>query len=121
MAFLRLVLIGSVGAMLSFAESWSGFLVDSECYISEHKDTKAGTHPASIDNGKIVQLCSPKKDTKTLAFVTRDGIRHDLDPDGAQKARDLISKHPEMSRYSVNVSGDMNQNTITVANISLSK
>jgi hypothetical protein len=120
--FSRILFIGSLGAMLSLAGSWSGFLVDSDCYVDTHKDTKAGTAPATIDNNKIVRMCLPKADAKKIAIVTtRDSLRHDLDPEGEQKARELIAKHPGMSHYRVNVSGDIDQNTIKVATISLTK
>ena len=119
--FFRLASLISLTSMLSFAGSWSGVLVDADCYNSSPTNTKHGTHPATMSPSRHIKACPPTADTKSFAVVQQDGSTVNLDPDGNQKAHDLVAKEGKMSRYKVNVSGDMNQNMVKVDTISAAK
>jgi hypothetical protein len=107
--------------MLTFAGSWSGFLVDAECYSATQANTKGGTHPASIDNNRTLRVCAPKATTKSFAVMQEDGTSFELDSAGNQKARDFVAKQGNVPRYKVNVTGDMTQNTLQLSTISMAQ
>ncbi len=118
---LRLTFLASLTSMAGLAANWSGTLVDSDCYASQQRNMKQGTHPASVDNNRAIRACTATAKTKSFAVVQQDGTSLNLDADGNQKASDFVAKEGKMSRYKVNVMGDMNQNMIKVDSISIAK
>ena len=106
---------------LSFAESWSGLLVDSDCYQGALRNTSHGAHPGSIDTRKILDMCAPSAASKSFEVVRTDGMSLKLDSNGSEKARELIMKAGKMSRYRVNVTGAATQDTLNLDSISISK
>lgn len=118
---LRVLLLASLTSALSLGESWSGLLVDSRCYASSQNNMKAVSHPASTDIGRTLRVCAATAKTKAFAIAQHDGTSVNLDADGNQKAHELVMKEAKMSRYEVNVTGDMVQNTLKVAAISMAK
>jgi hypothetical protein len=111
----------SLTCLAAPAGSWSGFLVDAECLASHNGNTRPGTHPGTVDNNRLVRVCAPTSETKTFAVMEVGGSSFMLDSEGNQKAHGLVQKAGAASSYKVNVTGDMTENTVKVAKISLAK
>ena len=118
---MKLFLGLALTSMLGLAESWSGILVDADCYQTEHKDTRPGTHPGSIDNNRIIRMCAPKDSTSSFGIVQQDGTEFNLDSAGNQKAREMVSKQGTSGPYRVSVTGEKDEKTIKVSNITAAK
>ena len=118
--FLRLAFLVSLAPVASFAGSWSGVLVDSDCYARAQSNTKQGTHPGSMGD-QSVRRCAPTVKSTSFAVVQQDGTSLKLDSNGNQKAQELIHKEGNLSQYKVSVTGDTTRDTVTVATISISK
>ena len=119
--FFQLASLISFTSLLSVAGSWSGALVDAHCYATPSHNTRDATPPGSQDVGRHIEACAPTSRTKSFAIVQQDGTTVNLDAQGNQKAKDLVTKTGKMSRYDVNVTGDMDANTIKVDTISAAK
>ena len=114
---LRLTFLFSLGSVLSFAASWSGALVDSECYATAQRNVSPG-HPASHNTSRTIRTCSPNEKTKSFSVV-QHGEALSLDSNGNEKARELVLKGGKKSAYMVNVTGDLTQDTLKVDTISI--
>ena len=117
---LRLALLLSLVATLSFAASWSGALVDSKCFASAQQNVSHG-HPGSTDTKREIRSCSPSKKTDSFSIVEQVGTALSLDSSGNEKAHHLVLKAGKKSPFMVNVTGDMDQEVIKVATISIAK
>jgi len=113
----RLTFLFSMVSVLSFAASWSGVLVNSECYASIERNSSPG-HPASQNISKTIRTCSPNEKTKSFSLV-HHGEALSLDSDGNEKARELVLKQGKKSPYKVNVTGEMTQDKLKVDTISI--
>src|SRR5271165_4748085 len=100
--FALLLLLASVPG---FGASWSGALVDEDCYASLQGNTKHGTHPGSTDTNRPIRYCSPTEKTKSFSFVQPSGMTFNLDSKGTVKARELILKEGKRSPYRVHITG----------------
>jgi|SRR5580698_4353088 hypothetical protein len=99
---MQVVSLLCLSSALSFAETVSGFLVNSKCYAAEERNV----NPA---------------DTET--YVDRDGnleIRH-CRPRAKTKAAELVRQSGKKSRYDVAVVGGISKHTIQVESISLAR
>ena len=114
---LRLTSLVFLASALSFAASWFGALVDSECYASVQRNVSPG-HPASHNTSRTLRVCSPNEKTKSFSVVPHDGEALRLDSDGNEKARELVLKGGKKP-YMVNVTGEMTQDTLKVDTISI--
>ena len=101
----RFALLFSLASTLSFAESWSGALVDAKCYDTAQQNLSHG-HPGSTDTKRVLRTCSPNE--KTTSF-------------GNEKAHKLVVKEGNKSPFIVNVTGDKTQDSLTVSTISIAK
>ena len=119
--FLRFSLLTSFTAMLTLAGSWSGFLVDADCYANNQRNTHPGAHPATVDTNRIVKTCPPKANTTSFVMMEQGGRVFNLDDAGNQKAHELVQKAGNASTYKVKVSGDVEENTLKVSAISMGK
>ena len=117
---LRLSFLLSLASVLSFAASWTGALVNSECYASLQSNT-SNVPPGSHDTRRAIRYCSPNEKTKSFSVVVHGGVTFNLDSDGNEKARELVLKKGKKSPYMVNVKGEMTQNTFKVNTISIAK
>jgi len=122
----RLGALLCLGAALSFAGSWSGFLVDSKCYESEQSNINPFDGSTYVDYDRALQIrtCRPTAHTKSFALVKQeDGVSVKLDPAGNAKAADLVRQagkksHDKKSYFVVTVTGEMSKDTVKVDSIS---
>jgi hypothetical protein len=118
---MRLALGLFLSAVLSFAGSWTGTLVDSKCYDAEERNVNPTDTLTNVDRDRNLEVryCSPSARTKSFAVVDSDGLSFKFDTAGNAKAATLIGKSGKKSRLFVNVSGEMSRNTIQVNSISI--
>jgi hypothetical protein len=116
---MRLAALLCLCSGLSFAESWSGVLVDSKCYESEERNVNPTDTLMSVDRDTNSELryCSPGAKTKFFTVVQPDGFSFRLDPAGNAKAADLIRKTGRKPRFQVVVTGELNKSRIGVSQI----
>lgn len=107
-------------AVLSFAGSWSGNLVDSKCYANEERNVNPTDTLTSVDrDGNLeIRYCSPNKKTKSFALVQPDGQSFIFDTVGNAKAAELVRKIGKKSPLGVVIRGEMAGKMIQVASIS---
>ena len=117
----RITVLLYLSALLSFAESWSGTLVDSKCYAAEQRNvnpTDTLTH-VDRDGNLEIRYCAARAKTKYFAVVPSEGPALKLDSAGNTKAADLVRMTGKKSRLVVAVTGEINKNTIQVDSISV--
>jgi hypothetical protein len=110
-------------APLSFAESWSGTLVDSKCYDAEERNvnpTDTSTH-VDRDGNREIRYCLPRAKTKSFAVVQADGPALKLDSAGNAKAAELVPQTGKKSRLFVTITGGLGDKTIKVDSISIAR
>jgi hypothetical protein len=106
--------------VLSFAGTWSGILVDSNCYASELRNTNKDPTTVERDMNTEVRYCAPKPHTKVFAVVLPDWDNHTLDSTGSIKAAELVRQSGKKSLLEVTVTGDLTKDGIIhVASIAL--
>jgi hypothetical protein len=110
-----------LSAVLSFAGSWAGTLVDSKCYDAEERNVNPTDTLTNVDRDRNLEVryCSPSARTKSFAVVDSDGLSFKFDAVGNAKAAALIGKNGKKSHVIVAVTGEMNRNTIQVDSISI--
>jgi hypothetical protein len=119
---LRTVACLCLSSALSFAASWSGFLVDSRCFGQRERNVNPTDTLTAVDRDQNSELryCSPNGKTKSFALVQQDGSSFNLDSAGNAKAVELVrtttGKKPP---FIVTVTGEARQHTITVDSISI--
>lgn len=123
---LRIIILAALAWQLAtpaFAQSWSGFLVNSECYESRLRNTDPWDTSTYVDRDKDadVRHCAPNAKTKSFEFVDHDGVNFRLDAAGNAKAGDVTQKAGKKEYLGVRVTGDLSKNTIQVDSISLEK
>ena len=121
---MRLAALFCLASALSFAGSWSGAMVDSKCYESEELNVNPTDTLTSVDRdtSREVRYCSPSARTKSFTVVQRDGLKSfRLDSAGNAKAADLVRNTGKKSLIVVDVTGEINRNTIKVDSISLAR
>jgi len=120
---LLLITLLWIGSVSAFAEKWTGYLVDSNCYTSE----EANINPfdpsfyANQDRGFEILACRPKPRTKSFVLVDSDGHTFKLDPSGnakLAKLADFVRQTDKKSRLLVTVTGEMNKDTVAIDSIS---
>jgi hypothetical protein len=117
MRFATLLLLAPV---LSFAGTWSGLLVDSNCYTSELRNTNKDPTTLERDMISDVRYCAPKPHTKVFSIVFPDWDNHELDQTGNMKAVELARQAGKKSLLEVRVTGDFNKDgSIRVSSLSL--
>jgi hypothetical protein len=102
-----------------FAGTWSGALVDSNCYDSLSRNVNPfETSPGARDWNQQIRYCAPGTKTKAFAVVLNDLSRLKLDSNGNSKAAELVRKGGK-SRFVVVVTGEMSGKLLKVNSISL--
>ena len=109
MRFATLLFLAPV---LSFAGTWSGLLVDSNCYTSELRNTNKDPTTVERDMNTDVRYCAPKPHTKSFAIVFPDWDNRKLDPTGNIQAAELVRQAGKKSLLEVTVTGDLNKDGI---------
>jgi hypothetical protein len=117
MRFATLLFLAPV---LSFAGTWSGLLVDSNCYTSELRNTNKNPTTVELDMNSDVRYCAANSHTKIFAIVFPDWADQRLDPSGNMKAVELVRQAGKKSLLEVTVNGDFNKDgSIHVSSLSL--
>jgi hypothetical protein len=104
-----------------FAKSWTGLLVDSNCFASEERNVNKNTSDVEHDVGMEVRLCSPKPETKAFAIVLPDSEVLKLDSAGNAKAAEIARSAGKRSMLHVTVSGAVDKTTIQTSSMSVDK
>lgn len=112
-----------LAATPAFAQSWTGFLVDSNCYESVERNVNPWDTNPYVDRDRDweVRYCSPNGKTKSFTLVDHDGINFRLDASGNARAAELLRGTRKKSLLEVTVTGEKNKNAIRVDSISLAK
>jgi hypothetical protein len=118
--FTRIAALICLSAAFSFAESWSGSLVDSGCFSARERNRNPTDTLiyADRDTNEEIRYCSPSAKTKSFAVVQPDGTILELDSAGNAKAAELVRSTGRRSRFSVAVTGEMRGRTLRVDSIS---
>jgi|HubBroStandDraft_4_1064222.scaffolds.fasta_scaffold496391_2 hypothetical protein len=119
----RLGALLCLSSALSFAGTWSGALVDSDCYKSEERNVNPTDTSTNVDRDRNLEIryCSPGAKTKSFAVVQQDGLSFKLDSVGDARAVELVRKTGKKSPFTVAITGEMIRNTIKVDSISIAK
>jgi hypothetical protein len=117
---LRLVALLAFSSAFLFAATWSGPLVDSNCYAAVERNVNPTDTETFVDRdgGYQIRYCSPTRKTKTFAIVAADGRELNLDSAGNAKAGELVRNVIKRRWLKVVVSGQMSGETIQVDSIS---
>jgi len=120
---LRLAALCCLASALSFAGSWSGWLVDSKCYAALERNKSPTDTLSYVDRNKSdeVRYCRPNAKTKSFAVVDQDGLSFNLDASGNAKAAELVRSAGKKSAGGVMVTGELTGNTLKVDSISIAK
>ena len=102
-----------VFAMVSFAESWSGKLIDAACH-----DRTQQNPPESKQNSDVAS-CEASASTTSFAIETSDGKVYKLDASGNAKASTALKGNPANKSPIATVSGSMEGQTVKVDSISI--
>jgi hypothetical protein len=108
------------GAATLFAETWTGYLVDSKCYAAEERNVNPHdpTFNTNHDRGYQVLFCRPKARTTSFAIVDYDGYSFELDAPGNTKAANLVRQTKGKGALKVKVTGEKQKQTLIVDSIS---
>lgn len=118
---LRLTALFSLASVISLAGSWTGALVDSDCYDHLQANTSHDAGHTGTNNKKAIRYCAANGKTKSYAIIQSDGSRFNLDCTGQEKAIEQALKASNKAPHLVHITGDMNGNAIKVAAISKAK
>lgn len=116
---MRLLLIFCLAAEQSFAGTWVGRLVDTNCYENVKRNVNPRDTLTYVDrDGNFeIRYCSPKAKTKSFTLVEPDSQYFRLDPAGNAQAADLLQKTGQRNGLYVTVTGELTKNTIQVQSI----
>jgi hypothetical protein len=118
---MRWVIALILAAVPAFPATWSGYLVDSNCYGSELRNVSLNdANPlVSSDMGWDVRHCAVTNKTRHFAVVDQEWNRLKLDPAGDERAAGLVRNAGKRRYLRVNVTGDKYKHTIAVKSISV--
>ena len=106
-----------------FAQSTTGFLVDSDCYESVERNVNPWDTNTYVDRDRDweVRYCSPNRKTKSFTLVNHDGLSFKLDAAGNTKAAELVGSTRRKSLLEVTVTGEMSEGGIKVSSIAIAE
>jgi hypothetical protein len=109
-----LFLVSSLG----FAGSWTGYLVDSNCYATV--ESNRNINPTSVDRDMNAEIrrCSANEHTRTFVVVLSDWLSVKFDAAGNAKAAELVRQSPKGSEMRVEVTGNREKDKMKVSWIS---
>jgi hypothetical protein len=119
---IRLAAVLFLATALGFAETWSGYLVDSKCYATEQRNVNPFDTSPYVDSDRNHDLvaCRPRPRTKSFTLVDENGLTYKLDSAGDSRAADLIGNAARKSPIKVTITGEIAaKRTIKVDSISL--
>ena len=113
----RIIFASCFAYAVSFANNWSGALVDLGCYNSMQSNVSHDAGHVSKDNKRAIRYCAPSSNTKSFAVLDGHGSTLILDASGNEKAQQLCQKVGKKSPFMVNVSGAVSNDTLAVETI----
>lgn len=118
---IRLAATFCVSPALSYAENWTGALVDSKCYEYRERNVNPTDTLTYVDRDMraLIFYCSPNAKTKAFGIVLQEGPSFRLDPPGNTEAAQLVRKTGRRSLLVVAVAGELSKGTIKVESISI--
>lgn len=110
-----------LGGSPAFAQPWSGFLVNSDCYESELRNTNRAGSISDVDRDKDadVRFCAPNAKTKSFAIVDHDGLSFKLDAAGNAKAAEITRQAAKKEFLKVVVTGERRRGRVQVDSITI--
>jgi hypothetical protein len=120
---IRIVGLFCIVSAATFADTWTGFLVDSPCYQAEERNVNPTDTLTSVDRDRNSEMrrCAPARKTKAFAVVQSNGPSLQLDSAGNRKADELVRQAGKQERIYVTVTGEMTKNTVRVDSITMGK
>jgi len=117
---MRLIVVFALASLLTFADSWSGVLVDGKCYAAEQRNVNPHDSLTNVDRDRYQEIwyCSPNAKTKSFTVVQQNGLNLNLDAAGNAKAAGLVRNAGKKSLFSVAVTGQMTGDIVQVNTIS---
>lgn len=117
---MRLIMVFALASLLTFADSWSGVLVDGKCYAAEQRNVNPHDSLTNVDRDRYQEIwyCSPNAKTKSFTVVQQNGLSLNLDAAGDAKAASLVRNAGKKSLFLVAVTGQMTRNIVEVDTIS---
>jgi len=109
----KLGLALGVFAVMSYAESWTGKLIDAACH------DKSQQNPAESKQAGDLASCDATASTTSFAIQTSDGKVYKLDASGNAKASTALKGNPDNKTPTATVSGSMDGQTVKVDSISV--
>ncbi|PYT14175.1 MAG: hypothetical protein DMG59_18210 [Acidobacteria bacterium] len=103
---IKLFIIFGLGSTLSFAETWTGKLVDAAC-----KDRSK--------RGSQMTECTPSSATTSFGIELEDGKVLKLDSTGNAKASEAIKSTGTKSSMQATVTGSLQGQTVKVESIDI--
>jgi hypothetical protein len=102
------------------AETWSGFLVDANCFANEERNVGPRDTLIAVDRDLYweVRQCRPGAKTKAFGIVNQDGEFLRLDPASNSEAAAVAANVDRKSTVRVVVSGEKAANSIRPTSVS---
>jgi len=113
---IKLTTLLGLAASLSFADNWTGKLIDASCHDRNAPPAAAPGGAPKAEPGKATESCAPTATTTSFALQTADGKVMKLDASGNSKAAAAV-KSDASKAGSVSVSGEMQGQNIKVDSI----
>lgn len=113
---IKLTTLFGLAAALSFADNWTGKLVDASCADKGGPAAAAPGGAPKAEPGKASDSCAVSATTTSFAIQTADGKILKLDASGNSKAAAAV-KTDAGKAASVSVSGEMQGQNIKVDSI----
>ena len=103
------------------AGSWSGVLVNSECYDAVERNVNPwdSALDATRDRNYEVRYCRANGRTKAFAVVQQDGRSFKLDPAGNSQAAEIVKNGNQKWIFVVAVTGEMSDRSVKVDSITM--
>jgi hypothetical protein len=117
---MRLVFVFCMASTVSFAGTWFGRLVDSNCFESVRRNVNPRDTMTWVDRdtNSDIRYCAAKPKTKSFTLVEPSGESFRLNPEGNAKAAELLRGMARRgSSLYVTVTGKLAKNTVTVNSI----
>jgi hypothetical protein len=108
----KLGLVLCLAAAFSYADSWTGKLIDAPCH---DRSLQPGQSKSSAES------CVATTTTTSFAIETSDGKVYKLDASGNAKAASVLRGNPDAKEPSVTISGSMDGQTVKVDSIDMKK
>jgi hypothetical protein len=104
--------LGAFAAM-SYAESWTGKLLDATCH------ERSQQNPAESKQKSGLESCDASASTTSFAIQTADGKVYKLDASGNAKASTALKGNPDNKTPTATISGSMDGQMVKVESISV--